>query len=248
MFDKNMFTNFGFKKVQVSEKTQMVKDVFNSVADKYDLMNDAMSLGVHRYWKATFVDLINPKITKSLLDVGGGSGDIAFRFLEKGGTNVTVLDINQHMLKVCQKRASEKGYMSSLHFVGANAEELPIVDNNMEAYSIAFCLRNVTDIKLALTEAYRVLKPRSKFYCLEFSKVQDNHMLAQMYDMWSKYMIPNMGKFIAKDVDSYNYLVESIKLFYTQEELQQLMQEVGFKNVYYRNLTSGIACIHVGEK
>lgn len=244
---KDKIVNFGFKKVVASAKPKMVQEVFSSVATKYDVMNDIMSAGIHRAWKRRFVELICQSSTEHLLDVGGGTGDIAARFLNKGGKLVTVVDINKHMLEQGQKKYKNTHLDKYITWQVEDAENLPFEDNSFSVYSISFCLRNVTNTQKALQEAYRVLKPGGRFFCLEFSKV-NNSLLSQLYDIWSFHFIPNIGNLITKDKHSYQYLVESIRKFYTQEELKSIIKDVGFIDTYYENLTNGIACIHSGLK
>ncbi len=241
------FTDFGFKKILSEKKASLVKDVFDSVASKYDLMNDLMSLGIHRLWKKELITMLNPKQTKFLLDVGGGTADIGLAFLKNGGEKATVLDINEKMLEYGKEKALNEGYVSSIEFIHANAEKLPLDDDSFPCYSTSFCIRNVTDINQALKEAYRVLQPGGKFYCLEFSKV-NQEVLAYIYKKWSFNVIPQLGKHIAKDEDSYKYLVESIEKFPSQEIFAEMIRDAGFRNVGYKNLSSGIVAIHFGSK
>ncbi|MDR0483881.1 MAG: bifunctional demethylmenaquinone methyltransferase/2-methoxy-6-polyprenyl-1,4-benzoquinol methylase UbiE [Alphaproteobacteria bacterium] len=245
--NKDFFTNFGFKKVPFKEKAKLVKDVFDGVATNYDIMNDAMSLGIHRLWKKEIIKMITATNTKTLLDVGGGTADISLEFIEHGGELAYVVDINDNMLQVGQDKALNRGYVSSLEFICSNAEELPFKDNSMDCYTTSFCIRNVSDIQKALNEAYRVLKPGSKFFCLEFSKVENQH-IAKAYDIWSFKAIPKIGEHIAKNKDAYQYLVESIRKFPPQEEFASMIRKAGFKEVGYKNLNFGIACIHYAEK
>ena len=246
MNKESIFTNFGFKRVSILEKTKLVKEVFSRVADKYDLMNDLMSLGIHRLWKKQFVSYFDTK--HSLLDIGSGSADIAIEFLNSGGKNVIVSDINQNMLKKGVSKILRNGYQNYARFLCADAENLPLKDKILMQYSISFCLRNIADIKKALQEAYRVLDNGGKIFCLEFSKVTDQKTLDYLYNTWLSEVIPKIGKIFANDIESYKYLAESIKLFYSQEELKELFAEAGFKNVRYVNINKGIACIHIGTK
>lgn len=245
--NKDFFTNFGFKKVPFAEKSKLVKDVFDGVASQYDLMNDAMSLGIHRLWKKDLLKMINPSSVETLIDVGGGTADISLDFIKKGGKKAYVVDINHNMLKVGKEKAFNHGYVSSLDFICANAEELPFKDNSMDCYNTSFCIRNVTDIQKALDEAYRVLKKGSKFFCLEFSHVE-NHFVSKAYDLWSFKAIPKIGECVANNKDAYQYLVESIRNFPPQEEFASMIRKSGFKSVSYKNLNFGIACIHYAEK
>jgi demethylmenaquinone methyltransferase/2-methoxy-6-polyprenyl-1,4-benzoquinol methylase len=236
-------THFGFQDVLDGEKASLVKGVFNSVASNYDLMNDMMSMGIHRLWKNTMIDWLRPQEDMTLLDVGGGTGDIAFKFLERGGKNVTVCDINEKMLSHGRNRAINQGHLKGLKWVTGDAENLPIEDNSVDAYTIAFCIRNVTHIHRALTEALRVLKPGGHFLCLEFSRVA-LPLLEKPYDIYSFEVLPWLGGQIANDRESYQYLAESIRKFPDQERFQRLITIAGLKQVTYRNLSGGIVAIH----
>jgi demethylmenaquinone methyltransferase/2-methoxy-6-polyprenyl-1,4-benzoquinol methylase len=236
-------THFGFQDILDSEKATLVKGVFNSVASNYDLMNDMMSMGVHRLWKNTMIDWLRPQAEMTLLDVGGGTGDIAFKFLEKGGKIVTVCDINEKMLCHGRNRAINQGHLKGLSWVNGDAESLPIEDNSVDAYTIAFCIRNVTHIDRALAEARRVLKPGGRFMCLEFSRVT-LPLLDRPYDIYSFKVLPWLGEQIANDRESYQYLAESIRKFPNQERFQNMITEAGLSQVTYRNLSGGIAAIH----
>ncbi|MBL4692655.1 MAG: bifunctional demethylmenaquinone methyltransferase/2-methoxy-6-polyprenyl-1,4-benzoquinol methylase UbiE [Magnetovibrio sp.] len=236
-------THFGFKTVREDDKVDMVRGVFDSVASKYDLMNDLMSMGVHRVWKNRLMDKLRPHAKQKLLDVGGGTGDIAFKYLERGGEDVTVYDINDEMLAVGRDRAIDKGLLSGIGWRQGNAEELPFEDATFDAYTIAFCIRNVTRIDKALAEAHRVLKPGGHFICLEFSKVTQP-ALAKIYDTYSFSILPKIGEIIASDRDSYQYLAESIRKFPDQETFKAKIEAQGFGRATYENLTGGIACIH----
>ncbi len=251
---------FGTRDVTPEEKTTLVRGVFDSVADQYDVMNDVMSGGVHRLWKNHLIRRIRPKAGLHYLDVAGGTGDIAFRisdYIEKrshnvpnkplNSTKITLCDLNWDMLRVGRDRAINKGKLHDYDWVTGNAETLPLEDESVDVYTIAFGLRNVTHIDNALKEAHRVLKPGGRFYCLEFSHVE-NPALAALYDKFSFNLIPKMGEVIAKDRDSYQYLVESIRKFPTQESLKDRLQNAGFMKTSYENLTFGIAAIHFGLK
>ena len=238
-------THFGFKTVREEEKVDMVRGVFNSVASKYDLMNDMMSMGVHRLWKNRLIEKLRPHAGQKLLDVGGGTGDIAFKYLEGGGEDVTVFDINDEMLAVGRDRAIDKGYLSGIQWMQGNAEELPFEDASFDAYTIAFGLRNVTHIDRALAEARRVLKPGGRFFCLEFSRVVVP-LLKEAYDQYSFKILPWMGQVVADDRDSYQYLAESIRRFPPQKDLVAMMEAAGLRRCSYRNLSGGIAAIHSG--
>lgn len=234
---------FGFKEVLEEEKQPLVQGVFSSVASKYDLMNDAMSLGLHRIWKDQLIKELSPTSDDVLLDMAGGTGDVADRFLKAGGGSVVVADLNKEMLAEGKKKLGSK----NMKWVHANAMDLPFEDNSFDFYTISFGIRNVTDIKKALSEAHRVLKPMGKFACLEFSQVSTPG-LAQVYDFYSFNIIPKLGKLLAGDEDSYRYLVESIKNFYPAPKLAKLMEQVGFNNVEYTKLNFGVVAIHVGYK
>ncbi len=245
---------FGEKHVSPEEKTSGVIGVFDSVAEQYDAMNDAMSFGIHRIWKDHLIRLIRPRATidgrpVDYLDVAGGTGDIAFRIRKKigDGANITLCDLNDNMLSVGRDRAIDKGWINDFSWVTGNAENLPLESNSIDIYTIAFGLRNVTHIDKALAEAHRVLRPGGKFFCLEFSHVQPK-ILAKAYDVYSYNIIPRMGKAIANDEDSYQYLVESIRKFPTQRKLVQRIQNAGFKRAKYNNLSAGVVAIHQGLK
>ncbi len=240
-------THFGFSTVRAEEKAGMVRDVFDSVASKYDLMNDLMSMGIHRLWKNAMLDWLNPRPGMSLLDVGGGTGDIAFRFLDRinGDGNVVVCDINKEMLSVGRDRSIDQGRLEGLSWVCGNAEQLPVPDATMDAFTIAFCIRNVTHIDAALREARRVLKPGGRFMCLEFSQVI-LPVLDKAYDLYSFKVLPWMGGMVADDAASYQYLAESIRQFPPQEEFAAMIREAGLEQISYRNLSGGIAAIHTG--
>ncbi len=239
---------FGEKRVSPEEKTGRVIGVFDSVASKYDIMNDVMSGGVHRLWKDRFVAEIRPRPGKVYLDVAGGTGDIAFRIRRKtGAQSRTILcDLNENMLQVGRDRAIDKGWLD-LEYVTGNAESLPIPDSSIDICTIAFGLRNVTRIDTALSEFYRVLKPGGKFFCLEFSRVR-NPVLSKAYDFYSFTALPQMGAVIAQDRESYQYLAESIRKFADQKTLARRMGQAGFTRVSHTNLSAGIAAIHRGLK
>lgn len=243
-------THFGFRTVAKEEKANMVRGVFDSVASSYDIMNDLMSAGVHRLWKNQMVDWLNPQPGWNTIDVGGGTGDVAFRIQDKvakrnGDCHITVTDINHEMLKVGRDRSVDNQRLSGLSWLCGNAETLPTPDNSFDAYTIAFCIRNVTDIPAALRDAKRVLKPGGRFMCLEFSQVV-LPVLDKFYDFYSFKLLPEIGAMVAKDRDSYQYLAESIRKFPPQEEFAQMIRDAGFEQVKYRNLTGGIAAIHSG--
>ncbi len=240
---------FGEKQVEAEEKTRLVRGVFDSVADKYDLMNDLMSGGLHRLWKDRLIRMIRPRPGLHYLDVAGGTGDIAFRIKQAAGTGsqITVLDLNEDMLGVGRDRAINRGWLNDFEWITGNAEALPLLDESVDIYTIAFGLRNVTHIDTALSEAFRVLKPGGKFYCMEFSHVEEP-FLAKIYDAYSNNVIPRIGQAVAKDKDSYQYLVESIRKFPTQKELVRRMKTAGFENARFTNLNFGVVAIHQGWK
>ncbi|AGF73928.1 ubiquinone/menaquinone biosynthesis methyltransferase [Bartonella australis AUST/NH1] len=243
--------SFGFKKINEAQKQSMVDGVFHSVAENYDKMNDILSFGLHRVWKNSMVAWLSPPAISSwkVLDVAGGTGDIAFRILNasRRQTHATVLDINGSMLDIGKKRAQKNGLAPFIDFVEANAEYLPFGDQTFDAYTIAFGIRNVPHIDKALTEAFRVLKPGGRFLCLEFSNVE-MPLLDKIYDLWSFRAIPRLGQLIAEDSDAYLYLVESIRKFPKQDDFSHMISEAGFTRVSYRNLTGAIAALHSGWK
>lgn len=239
---------FGEKSVTPEQKTGLVIDVFDSVADSYDVMNDLMSMGVHRIWKDQLIRQIRPRPEYKYLDVAGGTGDIAFRIRKvTGGADITVCDLNAEMLRVGRDRATDRGWLNDFEWVVGNAESMPIEDESVDVYTIAFGLRNVTHIDKALADAYRVLKPGGRFFCLEFSHVEEP-FLAKMYDAYSYRVIPKIGQMVAKDRDSYQYLVESIRKFPNQNALQRRLYHAGFGKVRVKNLSFGIAAIHEAWK
>ncbi|MDG2242663.1 MAG: bifunctional demethylmenaquinone methyltransferase/2-methoxy-6-polyprenyl-1,4-benzoquinol methylase UbiE [Rhodospirillaceae bacterium] len=243
-------THFGFETVAAAEKAGRVRGVFNAVAPKYDLMNDLMSGGVHRLWKDAMADWLAPRADWSIIDVAGGTGDIAFRLLERmksyhGSGSVTVCDINQAMLEYGRNRALDQGKLQGLEWVVGNAESLPFPDMHFDAHTIAFGLRNVTEIETTLKEARRVIKPGGRFLCLEFSTVV-LPVLDKLYDTYSFSVLPRLGQMVAGDSDAYQYLAESIRRFPEQDTLVDMMGEAGFGRVSYRNLAGGIAAIHSG--
>jgi demethylmenaquinone methyltransferase/2-methoxy-6-polyprenyl-1,4-benzoquinol methylase len=241
--------SFGTRHVSADEKTALVRGVFDSVAQKYDIMNDVMSLGVHRLWKNRLIRQIRPRPEYRYLDVAGGTGDIAFLIRERIGasSDITIFDLNAEMLNVGRDRAINRGFVRGLEWINGNAESLPFADNSFDVYSIAFGLRNVTHIDTALAEAYRVLKKGGRFFCLEFSHLETKS-LQSMYDLYSKLFIPRMGAMIAGDRESYQYLIESIRAFPTQDQLIERMQKAGFIQTRFVNLSYGIVAIHEGVK
>jgi demethylmenaquinone methyltransferase/2-methoxy-6-polyprenyl-1,4-benzoquinol methylase len=246
-----METSYGFRQVGEGEKQPLVNDVFHKVAERYDVMNDLMSAGLHRVWKNAMVTWLNPPRRPgwSVLDVAGGTGDIAFRIVEASDRNAqaTVLDINGSMLAVGQDRAVKRKLDTHVNFVEANAEELPFENATFDAYTIAFGIRNVPRIDRALSEAYRVLKPGGRFLCLEFSDVE-MPVLDKVYEAWSFNAIPQIGKIVAGDGEPYRYLVESIRKFPNQANFAAMIREAGFDRVTWRNYSGGIAALHSGWK
>ncbi|MFM5895383.1 MAG: class I SAM-dependent methyltransferase [Novosphingobium sp.] len=237
--------SFGYDEVSPEEKTEKVGAVFSSVAKKYDVMNDAMSGGMHRLWKDQFVRRVKPRAGETVLDMAGGTGDIAFRMAKLGAT-VTVSDINQDMLDVGIERAMDKGY-DSLVWSRQNAEELTFPDRFFDAYTIAFGIRNVTRIDSALAEAHRVLKYGGRFYCLEFSTTQWPGF-KEAYDLYSHKLVPKIGSMIAGDADSYRYLIESIRKFPPMPEFESMIRAAGFTRTKVEPILGGLVAIHSGWK
>lgn len=261
-------THFGFETVEAEEKTRRVRGVFNSVASNYDRMNDVMSLGLHRLWKRDFVSGLRLRAGQQVLDVAGGTGDIAFLMRQSAEVAISLCDINHEMLKVGRQRsikpssfrtlrphrrnldpspASGLALDDALTWVTGNAECLPFPSHHFDCVTIAFGIRNVTDIPAALREMFRVLKVGGQFACLEFSDVQ-NDVLKPLYDAYSFSLIPRFGEWVAGDKASYQYLVESIRQFPNQVRFAQMLREAGFEQVSYRNLTGGVVAIHKGWK
>jgi demethylmenaquinone methyltransferase/2-methoxy-6-polyprenyl-1,4-benzoquinol methylase len=248
--DPGRDTHFGSKTVDLDAKQGLVDDVFRSVARRYDLMNDLMSGGLHRAWKDALVTAVNPPRGDrpfGLVDVAGGTGDLAFRVVAAGGpgTRVTVCDINPEMLAVGRERAIERGLDDAVAFVDGNAEALPFPDRSFDACTIAFGIRNVPRIDAALAEAYRVLKPGGRFLCLEFSTV-DVPGLDTLYDLYSFNVIPALGRSVAGDADAYRYLVESIRRFPKPQAFAAMISAAGFRRVSARPLTGGVVALHSG--
>ncbi len=244
------FTHFGFADVKLDEKQERVDDVFRKVADRYDVMNDLMSLGLHRLWKDRLVAMVNPPRRGRFdhLDVAGGTGDVAFRVARAGGrdTAVTVLDINADMLEVGRGRAAKRG-LGHLTFVEANAEDLPFEDGRFNAYTVAFGIRNVPRIDVALREAWRVLKRGGQFLCLEFSHV-DLPGVDKLYDAYSFAVLPRVGQAVTGDGAAYQYLVESIRKFPDADAFARMVDAAGFRNTSFVRLSGGIVAIHRGWK
>jgi len=239
--------DFGFQTVERAAKAGLVRGVFDSVASRYDIMNDVMSGGVHRLWKTAMIDWMAPQPEQHLVDLAGGTGDISLRFLKAGGGSACITDINQAMLQAGQQRAQLQRNAGQLSWCVGDAEALPLASATADFVTIAFGLRNVTDRQAVLGEAYRILKPGGRFLCLEFSHVQ-NRPLAKLYDVFSFNLLPVMGQVIAGDAASYRYLVESIRQFPSKEALADMFAAAGFAQIRVRSLSAGIACIHSGWK
>jgi demethylmenaquinone methyltransferase/2-methoxy-6-polyprenyl-1,4-benzoquinol methylase len=246
-----METSYGFRSVGAGDKQGLVNEVFHKVANRYDMMNDLMSGGLHRVWKDAMVAWLNPPRRPGwkVLDVAGGTGDIAFRIVDAshGNAHATVLDINGSMLGVGRERAEKRGLADKTDFVEANAEELPFADETFDAYTIAFGIRNVPRIDVALSEAYRVLKPGGRLLVLEFSEVE-MPLLDKVYEAWSFNAIPRIGQAVTGDGEPYAYLVESIRKFPNQQNFAAMITRAGFDRVSFRNYTGGIAALHSGWK
>lgn len=241
--------SFGFRPVDPGERQGLVNQVFARVADRYDLMNDLMSGGLHRLWKDDLIAWLAPPKRRAfrLLDVAGGTGDIAMRFLRAAGPDgaAVICDISGEMMEAARRRIEGMAFSQPLSFVQSNAEALPFPDRSFDAYTIAFGIRNVTGRARALTEAYRVLRPGGRFLCLEFSQVQAP-FLDSVYEIYSFHVIPRLGEMVAGDRDAYQYLVESIARFPDQQSFAEEVRAAGFARVRYRNLTGGVAAIHSG--
>jgi ubiquinone/menaquinone biosynthesis methyltransferase len=251
-------THFGFRDVQLQEKEKLVRGVFDSVASRYDLMNDLMSAGLHRYWKREMTAWLQPRCHERQLDVAGGTGDIAFRCLEAMKQDATrkqqaltgevaVCDINPAMLQQGKARAIDRNLLEGLSWHCGNAEKLPFADKHFDSYTIAFGIRNVTDIQQALQEAYRVVKPGGRFACLEFSRVAVAPVRTA-YDAYSFRVIPALGQKITGDREAYQYLVESIRRFPPQEDFAQMIEKAGFRRVKWRNFQLGVVALHTAWK
>ncbi len=250
MSESNQDTvSFGYENVAPEEKTRRVGEVFSSVAKKYDIMNDAMSFGMHRGWKDRFVKRVKPQAGEQILDMAGGTGDIAFRMADRGA-DITVADINQEMLDVGAERAMERRETQetgSLVFTQQNAEEVDFASNSFDAYTIVFGIRNVTFKDKALAEAYRVLRPGGRFYCMEFSTTEWTGF-REIYDLYSHHIMPRMGQVIAGDTESYRYLAESIRKFPRPPEFEAMIKQAGFVNTKVEIILGGAVAIHSGWK
>ena len=237
--------DFGFRRVPRAAKRGMVRSVFDSVAPRYDLMNDLMSLGIHRAWKSVLVTALDPGPRRMLLDLAAGTGDVGLAWLEQGGGPAVLSDVNASMLEVARDRALSSGLIGGASLLVADAERLPLPDRTVDRVSIAFGLRNCTDKPAVLAEARRVLRPGGRFFCLEFSRVQVA-VLQPLYDAWSFRVLPLLGRCVARDEASYRYLAESIRTFPDQDALAGMLTDAGFARVAVRNLSGGIAAIHSG--
>lgn len=242
-------THFGYQTVPVEEKAQRVAGVFHSVASRYDLMNDLMSGGVHRLWKRFTIEMSGVRTAQQVLDIAGGTGDLAMRFSRLVGPEgqVVLADINDSMLNVGRDKLLDQGISGNLEFVQADAQYLPFADNTFDCITIAFGLRNVTDKALALRSMLRVLKPGGRVLVLEFSK-PTNPLLGKAYDAYSFGVLPRMGRLVAGDSESYRYLAESIRMHPDQDTLREMMVEAGFDRCTYHNLTGGVVALHRGFK
>lgn len=232
-------------------KQNFINEIFTDIAGQYDLMNDLMSFGIHRLWKEEYIKKI-PNLNATILDVAGGTGDIALRIIHKAKSinktpHIVICDINQDMLKVASDRAINNNILHQLDYVCANAEQLPFASNSFDYYTIAFGIRNIRDIQQVLKEAFRILKPTGKFLCLEFSKIE-NCSLKKLYNFYSFNIIPKIGQIVTGNKDAYNYLVESISLFHDQLAFSDMIKDAGFSQVRYQNLTFGVVAIHSGYK
>lgn len=242
-------THFGYQTVDVNEKQKLVANVFHSVAAKYDLMNDVMSMGIHRLWKRFTIEMSGVRKGQAVLDLAGGTGDLAAKFADKVGHEgkVVLADINESMLNVGRDKLTDKGYGHRIQFAQVNAESLPFEDNSFDIITIGFGLRNVTHKDKALQSMYRVLKPGGRLLVLEFSK-PEHEWLNKVYDTYSFSLLPAMGKLLVNDSESYRYLAESIRMHPDQETLKQMMLDAGFDEVEYHNMTGGIVALHRGFK
>ena len=246
---QNKYTDFGFSRVKSKDKSNLVKKLFENVSGRYDLMNDFMSLGIHRVWKESMLDWLAPRRGQSLIDVAGGTGDIAFNFIKraKTGANATILDLTESMMIEGKKKTIDLPEESQINWVCGDAMRMPFSDSTFDVYTISFGIRNVTNISKTLSEAYRVLKPGGRLMILEFSSV-NNDLISWIYDKYSFNIIPKLGEFVSNDRESYQYLVESIRKFPNQEKFSEMIINEGFRKVKYRDLTFGIAALHSAWK
>ena len=246
---QNKYTDFGFSRVRSKDKSNLVKKIFENVSGRYDLMNDFMSLGIHRVWKKSMLDWLAPRRGQSLIDVAGGTGDIAFNFIKraKTGANATILDLTESMMIEGKKKTIDLPEESQINWVCGDAMRMPFSDSTFDVYTISFGIRNVTNISKTLSEAYRVLKPGGRLMILEFSSV-NNDLISWIYDKYSFNIIPKLGEFVSNDRESYQYLVESIRKFPNQEKFSEMIINEGFRKVKYRDLTFGIAALHSAWK
>jgi demethylmenaquinone methyltransferase/2-methoxy-6-polyprenyl-1,4-benzoquinol methylase len=249
MEDQTKSTHFGFTQVPETEKASLVRGVFDSVADRYDVMNDLMSMGVHRIWKRIAISLSNVQYGQSVLDLAGGTGDLSIQFHKRVGKKgrIVLSDINAEMLRNGRDRLIDKGLIDGIDYAQINAQYLPFADNQFDCVSIAFGLRNVTDKNMALASIFRVLKPGGRIIILEFSHPPEG-LFKKSYDFYSFNILPKIGKVVADDEASYKYLAESIRMHPPQQELKEMMEEAGFERCEFFNLTNGIVAIHRGYK
>lgn len=247
--DPKQTTHFGFQEVPLQDKVSRVAGVFDSVAAKYDIMNDLMSMGIHRLWKKQTIDMSGVREGHTVLDLAGGTGDLTMKFSQLVGPEgqVILADINDSMIKVGRDKLIDKGVVGNVNYVQANAENLPFPDNTFDCITIAFGLRNVTDKQAALESMARVLKPGGRLLILEFSKTE-NPLLTKAYDTYSFNILPKIGKLVADDEDSYRYLAESIRMHPDQETLKGMLEQAGLVNCRYNNMTGGIVALHFGIK
>ncbi|HWV14172.1 MAG TPA: bifunctional demethylmenaquinone methyltransferase/2-methoxy-6-polyprenyl-1,4-benzoquinol methylase UbiE [Cellvibrio sp.] len=247
--NKEKTTHFGFEQVAVEKKAERVADVFHSVAAKYDIMNDLMSGGIHRLWKRFTIEASAVRPGHKVLDIAGGTGDLSYQFAKRVGRDgqVILADINSSMLNVGRDRLIDRGVAGNLYFAQADAQYLPFPDNTFDCITISFGLRNVTDKDLALRSMLRVLKPGGRLLVLEFSKPQHS-LLEKVYDNYSFKLLPMIGKLVTNDADSYRYLAESIRMHPDQETLKGMMENAGFVNSEFHNMTGGIVALHKGFK
>ena len=246
---QNKYTDFGFSRVRSKDKSNLVKKIFENVSGRYDLMNDFMSLGIHRVWKESMLDWLAPRRGQNLIDVAGGTGDIAFNFIKraKTGANATILDLTESMMIEGKKKTIDLPKKSQINWVCGDAMRMPFSNSTFDVYTISFGIRNVTNISKTLSEAYRILKPGGRLMILEFSSV-NNDLISWIYDKYSFNIIPKLGEFVSNDRESYQYLVESIRKFPNQEKFSEMIINEGFKKVKYRDLTFGIAALHSAWK